>query len=60
MLFVNSPTEAVESAVKIARAHRRRAVVICFDNAFYGRTLLTLTLTDQVRPCTWQFGALLL
>jgi 4-aminobutyrate aminotransferase/(S)-3-amino-2-methylpropionate transaminase len=40
-LFVNSVAEAVENAVKIGRYHRCRAGVICFDNAFHGRTLLS-------------------
>jgi 4-aminobutyrate aminotransferase/(S)-3-amino-2-methylpropionate transaminase len=49
-LFVNSGAEAVENAVKIARYHTRRPGVIAFDNAFHGRTLLTMTLTSKVRP----------
>ena len=49
-MFVNSGAEAVENAVKIARYHTRRTGVICFDNAFHGRTLLTMTLTSKVRP----------
>jgi 4-aminobutyrate aminotransferase/(S)-3-amino-2-methylpropionate transaminase len=49
-LFVNSVAEVVENAVKIARYHRCRGGVICFDNAFHGRTLLILTLTSKVHP----------
>ncbi len=57
-MFVNSGAEAVENAVKIARYYRRRAGVICFDNAFHGRTLLTLTLTSKVPPYKWHLGTL--
>jgi 4-aminobutyrate aminotransferase/(S)-3-amino-2-methylpropionate transaminase len=57
-MFVNSGAEAVENAVKIARYHTRRAGVICFDNAFHGRTLLTMTLTSKVRPYKLHLGAL--
>ncbi len=47
-LLVNSGAEAVENAVKIARAATGRAGVVVFDNAFHGRTLLTMTMTDKV------------
>ena len=57
-MFTNSGAEAVENAVKIARHHTRRTGVICFDNAFHGRTLLTMTLTSKVRPYKLHLGAL--
>jgi len=57
-MFTNSGAEAVENAVKIARYHTRRTGVICFDNAFHGRTLLTMTLTSKVRPYKLHLGAL--
>ena len=57
-MFANSGAESVENAVKIARYHTRRAGVICFDNAFHGRTLLTMTLTSKVRPYKLHLGAL--
>ncbi len=57
-MFANSGAEAVENAVKIARYHTRRTGVICFDNAFHGRTLLTMTLTSKVRPYKLHLGAL--
>ena len=47
-LLVNSGAEAAENAVKIARAATGRPAVIAFDNAFHGRTLLTMTLTSKV------------
>jgi 4-aminobutyrate aminotransferase/(S)-3-amino-2-methylpropionate transaminase len=49
-LFVNSGAEAIENAVKIARCHTRRPAVICFEDAFHGRTLLTLSLTSKIHP----------
>jgi 4-aminobutyrate aminotransferase/(S)-3-amino-2-methylpropionate transaminase len=47
-LLVNSGAEAVENAIKIARAATGRPAVVAFDNAFHGRTLLTMTLTSKV------------
>jgi 4-aminobutyrate aminotransferase / (S)-3-amino-2-methylpropionate transaminase / 5-aminovalerate transaminase len=47
-LLLNSGAEAVENAVKIARAATGRPAVVAFDNAFHGRTLLTMTLTSKV------------
>ena len=47
-LLLNSGAEAVENAVKIARAATGRPAVIAFDNAFHGRTLMTMTLTSNV------------
>jgi 4-aminobutyrate aminotransferase / (S)-3-amino-2-methylpropionate transaminase / 5-aminovalerate transaminase len=49
-LLVNSGAEAVENAVKIARCHMRRPAIICFEDAFHGRTLLTLSLTSKTHP----------
>src|SRR3974390_3796424 len=40
-MFINSGAEAVENAVKIARAYTKRPAVIAFEDAFHGRTLLT-------------------
>ncbi|HYL81175.1 MAG TPA: 4-aminobutyrate--2-oxoglutarate transaminase [Candidatus Acidoferrum sp.] len=57
-MLVNSGAEAVENAVKIARYHTRRPGVICFDNAFHGRTLLTMSLTSKVRPYKLHLGAM--
>ena len=48
--FVNTGAEAVENAVKIARAYTKRPAVICFEDAFHGRTLLTLSLTSKTSP----------
>jgi 4-aminobutyrate aminotransferase/(S)-3-amino-2-methylpropionate transaminase len=46
--LANSGAEAVENAVKIARAFTGRQAVICFEHAFHGRTQLALTLTAKV------------
>jgi 4-aminobutyrate aminotransferase / (S)-3-amino-2-methylpropionate transaminase / 5-aminovalerate transaminase len=48
--FFNAGTEAVENAVKFARAHTGRPAVIGFEGGFHGRTLLSLTLTSKTHP----------
>src|SRR5438067_12363123 len=48
--FFNAGTEAVENAVKFARAYTKRPAVIAFEGGFHGRTLLSLTLTSKARP----------
>ena len=55
-LLVNSGAEAVENAVKIARAATGRPAVVVFDQAFHGRTLLALSLTAKVSPYKRAFG----
>ena len=55
-LLVNSGAEANENAVKIARAATGRPAVVVFDNAFHGRTLLTMTMTAKVKPYKAGFG----
>jgi 4-aminobutyrate aminotransferase/(S)-3-amino-2-methylpropionate transaminase len=55
-MFANSGAEAVENAVKIARHATKRPAVIALDNAFHGRTLLTMTLTAKVKPYKLGFG----
>ena len=47
-LLVSSGAEAVENAVKIARAATERSAVVVFDNGFHGRTLLTMTMTSKL------------
>ena len=49
-LFLNSGAEAVENAIKIARAWTKRPAVICFEDAFHGRTMLTMSLTSKTHP----------
>jgi 4-aminobutyrate aminotransferase / (S)-3-amino-2-methylpropionate transaminase / 5-aminovalerate transaminase len=48
--IVNTGAEAVENGVKIARAYTKRPAVICFEDAFHGRTLLTMSLTSKTNP----------
>lgn len=48
IMFTNSGAEAVENAIKIARQATKREAVICFSQAFHGRTLLAATLTSKV------------
>src|SRR3954470_18754760 len=55
-LLVNSGAEAVENAVKIARAATGRQAVVVFDRAFHGRTLLTMSMTSKVVPYKRGFG----
>lgn len=57
-MFANSGAEAVENAVKVARYATKRPAVICFENAFHGRTLLGMTLTSKVKPYKYGFGPL--
>lgn len=55
-IFFNSGAEAVENAVKIARWATGRPAIIVFDNAFHGRTLMTMTMTSKVQPYKYRFG----
>jgi 4-aminobutyrate aminotransferase / (S)-3-amino-2-methylpropionate transaminase / 5-aminovalerate transaminase len=55
-MFVSSGAEAVENAVKIARYYTKRPAVIVFENAYHGRTLLTMTMTSKVKPYKFGFG----
>ena len=49
-LLVNSGAEALENAVKIARAFTKRPAIIVFNDAFHGRTMMTLSLTSKTHP----------
>ena len=52
----NSGAEAVENAVKIARAFTGRSAIVAFDHAYHGRTNLTLALTAKNMPYKQSFG----
>jgi len=52
----NSGAEAVENAVKFAKAATGRQAVVCFEGAFHGRTLLTMSLTSRHTPYKRGFG----
>jgi 4-aminobutyrate aminotransferase / (S)-3-amino-2-methylpropionate transaminase / 5-aminovalerate transaminase len=49
-ILVNSGAEAIENAVKIARCYTHRPAIICFEDAFHGRTMLTMSLTSKTHP----------
>lgn len=55
-LFLTTGSEAVENAIKIARAATKRSGVICFAGGYHGRTLLTLAMTGKVVPYKAGFG----
>ncbi len=54
--MVNSGAEAVENAVKVARAFTGRQAVVCFEHGFHGRTNLAMALTSKVTPYKKGFG----
>lgn len=54
--LANSGAEAVENAVKIARARTKRPAVICFEHGFHGRTYMAMTLTAKEKPYKVDFG----
>jgi 4-aminobutyrate aminotransferase/(S)-3-amino-2-methylpropionate transaminase len=55
-IFLSSGAEAVENAVKIARAYTKRTAVVAFSGAFHGRTMFTMGLTGKVAPYKLGFG----
>jgi 4-aminobutyrate aminotransferase/(S)-3-amino-2-methylpropionate transaminase len=55
-LLMNTGAEAIENAVKIARVHTARPGIIAFEDAFHGRTLMTLALTSKTHPYKGGFG----
>jgi len=55
-LFLTTGAEAVENAVKIARAYTGRSALIAFNGGYHGRTMMTLGLTGKVLPYKAGFG----
>jgi len=55
-VFFSTGAEAIENAVKIARAATGRPAVVSFRGGFHGRTLLALSLTGTVQPYKQNFG----
>jgi len=47
-MLANSGAEAIDNAIKIARAYTGRQAIICFEGAFHGRTMMGLSLTSKV------------
>ncbi len=48
VMLTNSGAESVENAIKIARQATGRQAIICYDGAFHGRTMMSMTLTSKV------------
>src|SRR5205809_723792 len=57
-IFLNSGSEAIENAVKVARAATKKAWLVSFKTAFHGRTLLDISLTGKEKPYREGFGPL--
>jgi 4-aminobutyrate aminotransferase/(S)-3-amino-2-methylpropionate transaminase len=55
-VLLNSGAEAVENAVKVARAYTRRPAVVVFEHAYHGRTNLTMGMTGKNMPYKHSFG----
>jgi 4-aminobutyrate aminotransferase len=55
-MLVTTGAEALENAIKIARAATRRSAVVAFTGAFHGRTMLTMALTGKIAPYKRGFG----
>ena len=54
--LASSGAEAVENAIKFARAYTKRQAVICFEHAFHGRTYMAMALTGKANPYKSGFG----
>ncbi|WP_114086711.1 aspartate aminotransferase family protein [Thalassospira profundimaris] len=57
-MLTNSGAEAMENALKLARAFTGRSAVFAFDGGFHGRTMATLSLTGKVAPYKAGLGAM--
>ncbi|MDD3224556.1 MAG: 4-aminobutyrate--2-oxoglutarate transaminase [Clostridium sp.] len=55
-LFLNSGAEAVENAIKIARAYTKKSGIISLNGSFHGRTNLTMSITSKYKPYKNGFG----
>jgi 4-aminobutyrate aminotransferase / (S)-3-amino-2-methylpropionate transaminase / 5-aminovalerate transaminase len=56
-LLANSGSEAVENAINVAKYYTKRNAVLCFEGAYHGRTLLTLSLTSKYSLFKKGFGS---
>ena len=54
--FMTTGAEAVENAIKVARAYTKRSAVIAFGGGFHGRTMMGMALTGKVAPYKIGFG----
>ncbi len=57
--LANSGAEAVENAIKIARAFTGREGIVCFEHAFHGRTYMAMSLTYKEKPYKVGFAPLM-
>jgi 4-aminobutyrate aminotransferase/(S)-3-amino-2-methylpropionate transaminase len=55
-IFFTTGAEALENAVKVARAHTGRRGIVTFQGGYHGRTLLTMAMTGKVMPYKASFG----
>ena len=55
-LFLSTGAEAIENAIKIARAYTGRGGIVAFTGGYHGRTIMTLGLTGKVAPYKTGFG----
>ncbi|RDB44097.1 4-aminobutyrate--2-oxoglutarate transaminase [Halomonas sp. DQ26W] len=58
VMLANSGAEALENAVKIARAATGKNNVICFDGGYHGRTFMTMAMNGKVAPYASDFGTM--
>ncbi len=56
VMLANSGAEALENALKIARAATGKTNVICFDGGYHGRTFMTMAMNGKVHPYATEFG----
>ncbi|MFL1405982.1 4-aminobutyrate--2-oxoglutarate transaminase [Marinobacter sp. M1N3S26] len=56
VMLANSGAEALENALKIARAATGKTNVICFDGGYHGRTFMTMAMNGKVAPYASDFG----
>lgn len=56
VMLANSGAEALENALKIARAATGKTNVICFDGGYHGRTFMTMAMNGKVNPYQTDFG----
>lgn len=58
VMLANSGAEALENALKIARAATGRNNVICFDGGYHGRTFMTMAMNGKAAPYQTDFGVM--
>ena len=58
VMLANSGAEALENAVKVARAATGKNNVICFDGGYHGRTFMTMAMNGKVAPYAADFGSM--